>query len=315
MKKPDELPLGTERSGAADALEALLRQAREDGFTRLETGELWTRLSLAVGMPSAATPSAPTVGGVTSVGVGGLTAKSVAILLLGSGAAMVVGGLAARSIAGHGHGPGAGSGYGVSTAMQESPERDERSSPLPPRAPDAPSEGESITLPAAPPVAIGPERARRPELLKSRGLVGRPSAPSAEALDPSVKLSHADPMPVSGEPGQASRSTGPSIGWEVDSRESTHPAPMGGDPGINEGALLLMARREMGSNPSGALELTQQHAKLFPKGALVPEREVLAIEALLQLGRAQEARSRFDALRTQFPRSPHIARVQAMFGR
>jgi hypothetical protein len=47
----------------------------------------------------------------------------------------------------------------------------------------------------------------------------------------------------------------------------------------------------------------------------VPEREVLAIEALLQLGRGQEGRARFDAFRAHFPQSPHVARVQALFGR
>jgi outer membrane protein assembly factor BamD (BamD/ComL family) len=69
------------------------------------------------------------------------------------------------------------------------------------------------------------------------------------------------------------------------------------------------------SDPAAALALTQQHARRFPVGTLVPEREVLAIEALNELGRVSEARSRFDAFRTRYPQSPHLARLEALLGR
>jgi outer membrane protein assembly factor BamD (BamD/ComL family) len=60
--------------------------------------------------------------------------------------------------------------------------------------------------------------------------------------------------------------------------------------------------------------LTQEHARRFPSGTLVQEREVLAIEALARLGRLPEARRRLDAFRATFPRSPHVARLLTTVG-
>jgi hypothetical protein len=304
MKKPDEQAGGAAPLGGAAELEALFRRARDDGFTRLETGEVWARLSLAMGVSLAGTPSSTTAGCATSVTAGGFAAKSVAVLLLGAGAAIVGGGLAARSIVGHALGYGTPAGYSAPAATQESPERDSKLSVLSPRDPDVPSVGESPTAPAMPVTMAALDRVRHPEPSKSRTAAGRPSPTSSEVTDPNAKTSHDDTMP----------SPAPYAGGMVESKESIHSA-LAGDPGLNEGALLLMARRELASNPSGALELTQQHAKLFANGALVPEREVLAIEALLQLGRPQEARTQFEAFRTRFPQSPHVARVQALFAR
>jgi outer membrane protein assembly factor BamD (BamD/ComL family) len=77
---------------------------------------------------------------------------------------------------------------------------------------------------------------------------------------------------------------------------------------------LLRARQELSSDPSGALALTQEHARRFPSGTLSQEREVLAIEALARLGRTSEARRRLDAFRSRFPQSPHVARLATLVG-
>jgi hypothetical protein len=63
------------------------------------------------------------------------------------------------------------------------------------------------------------------------------------------------------------------------------------------------------------LQLTEEHARLFPEGTLVPEREVLAIEALVELGRTQEARARFADFRGRFPNSPHLPRLESTLRR
>jgi hypothetical protein len=83
-------------------------------------------------------------------------------------------------------------------------------------------------------------------------------------------------------------------------------------PPPSEGALLLRARQEIGSDPTGALALTEEHARRFPAGTLAPEREVLAIEALAALGRTPEARARLGAFRDRYPQSPHLARLEAL---
>jgi hypothetical protein len=79
--------------------------------------------------------------------------------------------------------------------------------------------------------------------------------------------------------------------------------------------LLLDARRALATDPSGALALTEEHARRFPGGDLVLEREVLAIEALAALHRRPEARARLNALRDEFPRSLHIARLERLLAR
>jgi hypothetical protein len=80
----------------------------------------------------------------------------------------------------------------------------------------------------------------------------------------------------------------------------------------SEGALLLRARRQLVSDPSSALALTEEAARRFPDGALAPEREVLAIEALARLGRLPAARARFASFRAVYPQSPHLARLESL---
>ena len=80
----------------------------------------------------------------------------------------------------------------------------------------------------------------------------------------------------------------------------------------SEGALLLRARQELPSDPASALELTDEAVRRFPDGALSPEREVLAIEALARLGRLPSARARFAAFRARYPQSPHLARLESL---
>jgi hypothetical protein len=49
-----------------------------------------------------------------------------------------------------------------------------------------------------------------------------------------------------------------------------------------EFSLLEQAQGAMRGDPQRALELTDRDARLFPSGALVQEREVIAIDALVR---------------------------------
>ena len=73
----------------------------------------------------------------------------------------------------------------------------------------------------------------------------------------------------------------------------------------SEAALLERARRALSSNPALALELTRRHQAEFPRGVLRQEREVIAIEALRRLGKADQARERGSDFRREFPDSAH----------
>ncbi|HTU64213.1 MAG TPA: hypothetical protein VMF89_37365, partial [Polyangiales bacterium] len=63
-------------------------------------------------------------------------------------------------------------------------------------------------------------------------------------------------------------------------------------PRLSEAELLLKARQALKRDPELALRLASEHQSQYAKGRLTPEREVLAIEALRNLGRKAEADER-----------------------
>lgn len=65
-------------------------------------------------------------------------------------------------------------------------------------------------------------------------------------------------------------------------------------------------------NYRDALRDAERHAVAHPRGVLVQEREVIAIEALAGLGRREEARTRAERFRAAYPTSPHVRRIDAI---
>ena len=72
---------------------------------------------------------------------------------------------------------------------------------------------------------------------------------------------------------------------------------------LSEAELLEQARSAMKSDPARALLRANEHRQHFPRGALVQEREVIAIKALRALGRVGEADVRAEAFGKAFPGS------------
>lgn len=64
------------------------------------------------------------------------------------------------------------------------------------------------------------------------------------------------------------------------------------DPLRREIAILRAAQSALGGAPTQALVHAERHAREFPSGQLVVERELLAIEALVRSGRSTEAHAR-----------------------
>ncbi len=93
----------------------------------------------------------------------------------------------------------------------------------------------------------------------------------------------------------------PSKKLAADTAKSTATAAAG----PSESSLLEQARRALPTDPGAALALTNQDAALFPRGVLVQEREVIAIEALRRLNRTAEADRRAAAFSKTFPGSAH----------
>lgn len=78
----------------------------------------------------------------------------------------------------------------------------------------------------------------------------------------------------------------------------------------SEAELLEQARSALKTDPARALARANQHAARFPGGALVQEREVIAIKALRQLGRASEADRRAEAFAKAFPGSAFARKLK-----
>jgi len=152
--------------------------------------------------------------------------------------------------------------------------------------PSAP--GHSLTAaPAVSSVVVAPpgaEPATRP--------ASSASAPAEEPAPP------AEPAPAPGAPAVIAPSASAA-------QERVKPS---------ETELIGSAQSALSSNPARALSLCEQHRLLYPHGVLVQEREVLAIEALSNLGRHAQAVARGDRFLKAFPGSAHRSKIAAIVG-
>jgi hypothetical protein len=133
------------------------------------------------------------------------------------------------------------------------------------------------------------------------------AAQSAEPSDP-VPLAPAVPPHEVSAP-RRSLDTRP-----VEPPATSSPQSLAPPPAESELALLTRARGLVAANPADGLRALDEHKARFPHGVFEQEREVLAVEALLHLGRRDEARSRGAALAAVFPNSVHVRRVAVLLG-
>lgn len=163
----------------------------------------------------------------------------------------------------------------------------------PAERPAAPRALPAVTVPVASPAQPLPAPTPRVEA---------ELAPGARAL----------PLPPPG--------TGSAGGRAVKARPVRRPLPAAALPppptaaefdGRGEIPLIMQAQDLLARQPARALELLAQHRAEFPRGVLVEERESLAFDAELALGRKADAATRARAFTTHFPDSPHARRMQA----
>jgi len=87
-------------------------------------------------------------------------------------------------------------------------------------------------------------------------------------------------------------------------------------PGVvarpTELALLRDARIALRTNPSEALALAEQHRTSFAQGAMVQERELIAISALARLGRHTAVLARAAQFERDFPGSPYRKQISLL---
>jgi hypothetical protein len=81
-----------------------------------------------------------------------------------------------------------------------------------------------------------------------------------------------------------------------------------------EARLLEAARASLSSSPAQALALTEEHARIYPLGQLGAERELIAIDALLRLGRRGEAWAWAKPRLEDAPDGLYAKRLRRLFG-
>ncbi|HEX6274902.1 MAG TPA: hypothetical protein VFZ53_17790 [Polyangiaceae bacterium] len=93
------------------------------------------------------------------------------------------------------------------------------------------------------------------------------------------------------------------------------PAKAAPRPPPTETELLRAARLTLDGSPAQALGLSERHRSEYPNGALTQEREVIAITALVRLGRSGDARARAERFARAYPSSPYQRRIDALLPR
>ena len=92
-------------------------------------------------------------------------------------------------------------------------------------------------------------------------------------------------------------------------RETVDPGPSS-TQALSETELLGDARAALDTSPGVALTFCERHRREFPNGALVQEREIIAVTALVRLGRTSDARARAERFRRSYPRSAYLRQLE-----
>jgi hypothetical protein len=151
-------------------------------------------------------------------------------------------------------------------------------------------------------------QARRIEATKpTRAAATVVAAPtSAESRAPASELLAREPSPKQVAPREPEAAAEPSI-----------PEPRAvaafDEPSIaDEARLLENARAALAVNPARALQIADQHQQLHSDGQLSAERELIAVDALLRLGRRSEAQQRAAPRLEQAPDSLYARRLRKL---
>lgn len=81
----------------------------------------------------------------------------------------------------------------------------------------------------------------------------------------------------------------------------------------DEIALIAQAHDRLHASPAEALALCRDHEARFAGGHFAQEREAIAIEALVYVGRRSDAERRFHAFRDRYPSSSHRVHLESLF--
>jgi hypothetical protein len=271
----------------------LLDSSRIDEPTEQQLGELTQRLGLLFTLPpGGGAGSGPAGhGGSPPSGTGGAGISGAPTL--GGGAAVATASVATKVLVGAVAVASLGGAVWTGAVLLR-----------PPPSSDAPALAVVPPTLSAPPAAAPPAPPAQPR--------------EAEAEPPPAQPPRASPPRPRSSPQRAAPHERSPTGASVDAPdEAAHPtpppAPSPALPGDDELDLLQGAvAAAHDGRPQQVLEAVEQHIARFPHSAMAQEREVLAIEALVSLGRTSEAKERVARFRTRWPTSGHLLHLESL---
>lgn len=137
-------------------------------------------------------------------------------------------------------------------------------------------------------------------------------APVAVTATSAIEAKPAVARPAYAKPAAASSATVASTSAGHGRPEDATEASASSEAVADEVALLERARRALGADPALTLTLADEHVRRFTRPSFAQERERLAIDALVRLGRRAAAQQRARSFEAAFPNSPHLERVRAL---
>lgn len=161
-----------------------------------------------------------------------------------------------------------------------------------------PSGVPSTTLPAEPSTDTKAAESPKPAGTKAGTLVESQRASPGDERKNEIDSSRSAP---------AERTPSKSV---VPGGSSRAVAPEQRPSGTSEIELLRNARATLPVDPAEALAITERHRSAFPRGALAQEREILAITALVKLGRSDAATKRAEQFRSAYPKSAYLIQLE-----
>lgn len=285
----------TDNGSARSArLRRLLEAAREDGPDTAQTARLAARLGPLLDPPAGPGGSPPPPRGGNGSGGSPVGAPPGAPPRAPSPWWSLPAGKVGASLLVIVLGAGAGTGLFA------------RTGPEPPEA-RAPATGMSVPTPvSAAPALSSPIE---PATVETAG------APAAEL--PAMRAGSPPwPEPSVSVPATPPRSRQPrSFALHAPPSPSGAPSSAPPEGRATEMDLLDRAQRALESSPEAALSLAEEHAARFASGALAPEREVIAISALVALDRRDEALSRAERFCAAYPGSAYQRRIDLLLAR
>ncbi len=142
----------------------------------------------------------------------------------------------------------------------------------------------------------------------------RPAAVEATPAEaPALPVEVSAPAPIEAEVAAPDEAEVAAPAARPQPRPSTPAVAL--DPLADEARLISEAHAVLEAQPARALALTTTHRRLYAEGQLAAERELVAIDALMRLGRVDAARARAARLDAQYPSSPYPARAQRILAR